>query len=108
MHLVSRATEKLEPLILAIETATRPGSVAIARGDKLISSLAGDAAVSHSTNLIEMVQQALDKAGDRLSDIDLVAAAVGPGSFPGLGIRLAKVKLVAVCTGRGSVGESTL
>jgi tRNA threonylcarbamoyladenosine biosynthesis protein TsaB len=96
------------PLILAIETATRAGSVAVAKGENVLSSRAGDASVSHSANLIELIDQVLNDAGARLSGIDLFAAAVGPGSFTGLRIGLATVKALANCTGRKVVGISTL
>jgi tRNA threonylcarbamoyladenosine biosynthesis protein TsaB len=97
-----------ELLILAIETATRSGSVAIARGENILTSQVGDAAVSHSANLIEMIETTLGQAGAKLSDIDLFAVAVGPGSFTGLRIGLATVKALAVCTGRKVAGVSTL
>lgn len=97
-----------DPLILAVETATRAGGVAITKGEQVLASQSGDATVSHSANLIEMIQQVLDQAGARLSDIDLFAVAVGPGSFTGLRIGLATVKALAVCTGRKVAGVSTL
>jgi len=96
------------PLILAIETGTRAGSIAVARGEQVMSLRAGDESVSHSTNLIEMIQAALQEAEATLSDVDLFAAAVGPGSFTGLRIGLATVKAFAACTGRQLVGVSTL
>ena len=97
-----------EPLILAIETATRAGSVTVAKGGSVLSSRAGDAAVSHSANLIELIAQVLQSAGAQLSNIDLFAVAVGPGSFTGLRIGLATVKALANCTGRKVSGVSTL
>src|SRR5215831_3578775 len=97
-----------DPLILAVETATRAGGVALARGAKLLASQAGDAAVSHSTNLIEMIERVLGRGNTKLSDIDLFAVAVGPGSFTGLRIGLATVKAFAVHLGRQVTPVSTL
>src|SRR2546423_3064278 len=97
-----------EPLILAIETAPRAGSVAIARGEPLFSSREGDASISHSTNLIEMIDAVLHEAGAQLSDIDVFAVAIGPGSFTGLRIGLATVKAFAEVNQRPIVGISTL
>jgi tRNA threonylcarbamoyladenosine biosynthesis protein TsaB len=97
-----------DPLILAIETATRAGSVAVAKGREVLSSRVGDATVSHSANLIELIDQVLHDAGAKLSEINLFAAAVGPGSFTGLRIGLATVKALANCTGRRVSGVSTL
>src|SRR5437764_6601863 len=102
------STEKSEPLILAIETATRSGGVAVARGEKVLAARTGDATVSHSMNLIEMIEQALQEAGVKLSDIDLFAVAVGPGSFTGLRIGLATVKAFAAHLDRKVAGVSTL
>lgn len=97
-----------EPLILAIETATRAGSVALARGTEILSSAEGNAAESHSISLLEAVEDILQQSGVELSDIDLFAAACGPGSFTGLRIGLATTKALAVCTGRKCSGVSTL
>ncbi len=98
----------LEPLILAIETATRGGSVGLARGSEVLFSGSGDAAASHSTDLLETVEVILQSAGQKLGAVDLFAAARGPGSFTGLRIGLATIKSFAMCTGKGCAGVSTL
>ena len=97
-----------EPFILAIETATRAGSVAIARGEGILASRAGEASSSHSQDLIENIDAILQEAGVQLSAVDLFAAAIGPGSFTGLRIGLATVKSLAVSLDRRCVGVSTL
>jgi tRNA threonylcarbamoyladenosine biosynthesis protein TsaB len=96
------------PLILAIETATRAGSVALARGPEILCSVVGDATASHSNDLISSVEKTLGDAGVKLTDVDLFAVAVGPGSFTGLRIGLATVKSFAVCTEKRCAGVSTL
>src|SRR5882724_2634291 len=102
------STEKTEPLILAIETATRSGGVAVARGERVLAARAGEATVSHSINLIEMIEEVLQEAGVRLSEVDLFAVAEGPGSFTGLRIGLATVKAFAAHLHRKVAGVSTL
>jgi tRNA threonylcarbamoyladenosine biosynthesis protein TsaB len=97
-----------QPLILAIETATRTGGIAIARGENVLAEVDGDPAISHSANLIEMIQEALKSAGVTLADVDLFTVAVGPGSFTGLRIGLATVKAFATHLNRKVVGVSTL
>ncbi|MFZ0751197.1 MAG: tRNA (adenosine(37)-N6)-threonylcarbamoyltransferase complex dimerization subunit type 1 TsaB [Pyrinomonadaceae bacterium] len=97
-----------EPLILAIETGTRAGGVAIARGEEILASRLGDASSSHSQDLIENIDAVLKEAGVELSTIDLLAAAIGPGSFTGLRIGLATAKSLAVSLDRRCVGVSTL
>src|SRR5207248_821889 len=102
------STEKSEPLILALETATRSGGVAVTRGEQVLAARAGDATVSHSMNLIEMIEEALREAGVKLSEVDLFAVAEGPGSFTGLRIGLATVKAFAAHLNRRVAGVSTL
>ena len=99
---------KSEPLILAIETATRAGGVAVARGEQVLASRTGDAEVSHSTNLIEMIEEVLHQAQVKISEVDLFAVAEGPGSFTGLRIGLATVKAFAAHLNRKVAGVSTL
>lgn len=97
-----------EPLILAIETATRAGSVALLRGSAILAASSGDASASHSTDLIELIDGVLKMAGIGLRDINLFAAAAGPGSFTGLRIGLATTKSFAMCMGKECAGISTL
>lgn len=99
---------KDQPLILAIETATRAGGVAVARGESVLASIAGDASVSHSANLLEMIDASLRDAAVTLPDVDLFAVAVGPGSFTGLRIGLATAKAFAAHLRRELIGVPTL
>jgi tRNA threonylcarbamoyladenosine biosynthesis protein TsaB len=100
--------EEMDPIILAIETATRAGSVAVALGEKILASTTGDPSSSHSTDLIENIDRVLREAGVELGAVDVFAAAVGPGSFTGLRIGLATVKSLAVALNKKCVGVSTL
>lgn len=104
--LLSVSSETL--LILSIETATRAGSVAVTRGRALLAARTGDAAVSHSSHLLQYIGDALEEAGVALHDVDLFAAAIGPGSFTGLRIGLATVKAFAATLGRSCVGVPSL
>jgi tRNA threonylcarbamoyladenosine biosynthesis protein TsaB len=99
---------KTAPVILAIETATRAGSISLARGEQILSTVTGDAVSSHSTDLIENIATVLQGGRATLNDIDLFAVASGPGSFTGLRIGLATAKSFAVNTGKQCVGVSTL
>lgn len=96
------------PLLLSLETATRAGSLAITRGQTLLASRTGDAAVSHSTNLLDQIKSALNEAGLRLGEVDYFAVATGPGSFTGLRIGLATVKSFGATLNRLCVGVPTL
>jgi tRNA threonylcarbamoyladenosine biosynthesis protein TsaB len=100
--------ENREPLILAIETSTRAGSVSLARGGEVLSAVLGDGASSHSVDLIENIERVLRAGKANLDDIDLFAVTVGPGSFTGLRIGLATVKAFAVCVRKPCAAVSTL
>jgi tRNA threonylcarbamoyladenosine biosynthesis protein TsaB len=101
-------SEKREPLILAIETSTRAGSVSLVRGVEVLSARLGDGTSSHSTDLIENIERVLGEGSAKLIDVDLFAATVGPGSFTGLRIGLATVKAFAVCVQKPCLAVSTL
>jgi tRNA threonylcarbamoyladenosine biosynthesis protein TsaB len=96
------------PLILSIETATRAGSVAVTRGETQLSVQTGVASVSHASHLLNYIRDALEEAGVTLHDVDVFAAASGPGSFTGLRIGLATVKAFAATLMRPCVGVPTL
>lgn len=101
-------SEREEPLILSIETATRAGSIAILRGSAQLSSRSGDATRSHSTDLLELTKEALEEASCSVNDINLFAVALGPGSFTGLRIGIATAKSLASTLERRVVGVPTL
>jgi tRNA threonylcarbamoyladenosine biosynthesis protein TsaB len=95
-------------LILSLETATRTGSVALTRGRTLLALRSGEAQVSHSTKLLHNVGEILEETGTSLPEVELFAAASGPGSFTGLRIGLATIKSFAATLSRPCVGISTL
>jgi tRNA threonylcarbamoyladenosine biosynthesis protein TsaB len=97
-----------EPLILAVETATLAGSLAVTRGAEVIGTLEGDPAVSHSNTLLADVDQLLARTGVSLPDIDLFAVAAGPGSFTGLRIGIATIKALAATLNRPCAAVPTL
>ncbi|MGI4848122.1 MAG: tRNA (adenosine(37)-N6)-threonylcarbamoyltransferase complex dimerization subunit type 1 TsaB [Janthinobacterium lividum] len=69
--------------ILAIETSTELASVALLRGDQVISRVSADVA-THSQAVLPLVQQLLADAGLTLKQCDALAFGAGPGSFTGV------------------------
>ena len=96
------------PIILGIETATLAGSVSVARGDSVLASRLGDARESHSNTLLRDISDVLSEAQIVLTDVEVFAAAVGPGSFTGLRIGLATTKALAATMKRRCVAVPTL
>lgn len=97
-----------KPLILAVETSTRAGSVSLCRGEKFLAAGLGDASSSHSTDLLSNIERVLREGNSTLFDVDLFAVTVGPGSFTGLRIGLATVKAFAVCAQKPCAPVCTL
>lgn len=105
---LSTVSKSKEPLILSIETATRAGSIALARGMTPLSIRTGDATRSHSTDLLDLIREALEEASCGIQDVELFAVALGPGSFTGLRIGIATAKSLASTLERRVVGVPTL
>ncbi len=98
----------LNTLVLGIDTATRGGSVCLARGNWILASRVGDPAISHSNSLLQDIEACLHKAGVELREVQLFAAASGPGSFTGLRIGLATIKALSKTLRRPCLGIPTL
>jgi tRNA threonylcarbamoyladenosine biosynthesis protein TsaB len=79
-------------LILAIDTSTRTGSVALLRDGAVIDSVSGYEETPHSTRLFRDLDVLQNRAKFRLDQIELFAVAAGPGSFTGLRVGLTAVK----------------
>ena len=95
-------------LVLALDTTTRAGSIAVARDGRLLHLHAGDAALPHAERLPGDLVAALGCAGVGLADVDIFAVAIGPGSFTGLRIGIAAIQGCAFAMGRPVVGVSAL
>ncbi len=95
-------------LILSIDTASLAGSVCLSRGGVVVASAVGAPEVSHSNSLLRDINECLEEAGVSLDDVDLFAAAAGPGSFTGLRIGLATLKALAATLAKPCVGVPTL
>jgi len=93
---------------LGIETATSIASVGIVVEDQIAAERAVPMRGSHARTLLPLIDATLQAAGLQLSDIELLAVSIGPGSFTGLRIGLSVVKGLALATGIPVVGVPTL
>jgi tRNA threonylcarbamoyladenosine biosynthesis protein TsaB len=94
--------------VLALDTTTRAGSVAIVDGDHVIDERGGDEARGHAERLPGEILAIAAANQTPLDSVDLFAVASGPGSFTGLRIGIATVQGFAFVQGRGMVGVSAL
>ena len=95
-------------LILAFESSANPASAALVKDGQLLSQYTQCSALTHSRTLLPMAEDMLKNAELRLSDVDLIAVAHGPGSFTGIRIGVATVKGLAWAAEKPCVGVSTL
>ena len=94
--------------VLALDTTTRAGSVALIEDDRVIAERAGDPVRSHAERLPGDLVRLLDEFGYRTSDVDVFAVAAGPGSFTGLRIGIATMQGLAFVHHRSIVAVSML
>lgn len=97
-----------ELLTLGVDTSTERRSVALVQGGRVLADSSSGLREGGSTNLLADIDQVLGSAGVKLKQVELYAAAVGPGSFTGLRSGLATVKGLALTTGKPAVGVQTL
>ena len=95
-------------LILAFESSAKAAGTALVKDGALIASYTQCTALTHSRTLLPMAEDMLKNTEYKLSDVDLIACAKGPGSFTGIRIGVATVKGLAWASGKPVAGVSTL
>lgn len=95
-------------LILALDTTTRAGSLAVVREGEIAYEMTGDPSLTHGQRLPADVARVCEGAGVALREVDLFAVAAGPGSFTGLRVGIAAIQGLAFACHRKVVPVSTL
>lgn len=94
--------------LLAVDTSGPVAGVAVLRDGSIAYEAAAVNHLTHSANLMPMIEEALSRAGLDIAEIDLYAAVTGPGSFTGVRIGVSAVKGMAHGAGRPCVGVDAL
>lgn len=81
--------------ILAIESSATSCSVALYEGETPIANAYQQSGLTHSCTLMPMLCDMLTHCNETLDSIDVIAVAVGPGSFTGLRIGVSTAKGLA-------------
>ena len=81
--------------VLALDTSGPVCGVALLQNDRILCEFTVQNKLTHSVNLMPMVDQALASAGLALTDLDRLAVVVGPGSFTGVRIGVSTAKGLA-------------
>lgn len=79
-------------LLLAVDTATAAGSVAVLSDGNLLGLVSSNVSEAYSTRLFRHVDLLLAEIQLKMEQFDVFAVAAGPGSFTGLRVGLAAVR----------------
>lgn len=86
-------------LVLALETSTELGSIALFKDGSVISRSEWRREKSHSELITSKIDQALQEAKTTAKSLDRIAVGIGPGSFTGIRIALNAAKTLSYSVG---------
>ena len=94
-------------IILALETATDPGSIALWRAGEVVARNC-PVGLSNSETLLPLAESILCEAGLSFADLDGIAFGAGPGSFTGLRVSCGVAQGLSVARELPLLGIGTL
>ncbi len=94
--------------LLAVDTSGPVAGIAVLRDGEIAYEGAAVNRLTHSVNLMPMIEEALGRAGLDVADIDYYATVTGPGSFTGVRIGVSAVKGMAHGAGKPCIGVDAL
>jgi len=96
------------PLILAVETSSRIGSVAIAAAGEMLADTVFSGSLRHSAEIFPAIGDLLGRFGRKSDHIGHVYISAGPGSFTGLRIAATLAKTMHLANSAEVVAVDTL
>ena len=94
--------------ILALDTTGERASIALVEEGQVVEEVAMESPDGFAHVVFSEIQSLLGRHGVSIAQIDVFAAAAGPGSFTGVRVGLAAVKGLAEATGRKVAAVSNL
>ncbi|MBQ8830649.1 MAG: tRNA (adenosine(37)-N6)-threonylcarbamoyltransferase complex dimerization subunit type 1 TsaB [Oscillospiraceae bacterium] len=94
--------------ILALESSAKAASVAYLKDGELMAQYYQASGLTHSRTLLSMTEDMLKSLDMKVTDMDGIAVAKGPGSFTGIRIGVAAAKGLAWGADKPICGVSTL
>lgn len=94
--------------ILALESSALACSACLTEDEFLIAQSYENSGLTHSVTLLPMAEELLKRVGAALQDVDVIAAAAGPGSFTGVRIGVSAAKGLAWALDKPCAKVSTL
>ena len=95
-------------MILAMDTSTQVGSVAIVDRERVIAGRYFDIGMQHSKRLFTEIEQLCQLVNCAVADFTAIAVTIGPGSFTGVRIGLAAAKGLCLVDDKPLIAVSTL
>ena len=95
-------------ITLSADTSGRTTSVALLDDDHVLAELFISTGRNHAETLMPTIERVLAAAGIEAEQVDLIAFAVGPGSFTGLRVGASTFKGLAFVLQKPVVGVCTL
>ena len=99
---------KEKSIILAVETSSRIGSVAIALNGKTLGETVFSAPLRHSAEIFPAINELLDQFNLKPGEIEHIYISGGPGSFTGLRIAATLAKTMQLAQAAKIVTVDTL
>jgi tRNA threonylcarbamoyladenosine biosynthesis protein TsaB len=95
-------------LLLALDTSTDRGSLALLADDQVVAERSLDTPGSFLVHLLPALDALLTEAGRTLTDLDAICVSQGPGNFTGLRLGLATAQGLALSLNCPAVPVPTL
>lgn len=103
-------------LTLAVDTSAAVGSVALVRDGSVLAEITTHSIAAsprakmatHSTNLVPAIEKLISDVKLEISDCDLLAVGLGPGSFTGVRVAIATMKGYALALRKPIIGVSSM
>lgn len=95
-------------LILAIDTSGKSSSVSLVGNGEILAEIYLNCSLTHSRTICGTVRNLLRSTATSLSEVDVFAVCVGPGSYTGIRIGVSLVKGFSLSSSKKCIGVSSL
>ena len=95
-------------LMLSLDSSSQAATAAVLRDGELLCEYTQNQMKTHSVKMLPMIEQMLTDVELTLSDIDVFACGIGPGSFTGVRIGVATVRGFAKTLDKQTVAVNSL
>jgi tRNA threonylcarbamoyladenosine biosynthesis protein TsaB len=95
-------------LVLALDTSTSRGSLALIAGDRLLVEYTLESSVSYLNRLMTGIDHLLQDTAKTIQEVELIVVSHGPGNFTGLRLGLSTAKGLALAIGCPVIAINTL